>query len=76
MFPGPSDFERQQMALSLEEPGCKSPNLVQRLGEAGEAEYGTVIVLQVRPFDIRADMTEFVQIGNIGHCEPLAEFRI
>ena len=43
--------------------------LVQRQDEAGKTEHGAVIVLWVGTVDVGADMTEFVQISNIGHSK-------
>ena len=67
MFPGLLDLEVEQVALSLEEPGRKSPCLIQGKDESGEAEHGAVVVPLVIPADVGADMAEFVKIGDIRH---------
>ena len=67
MFPGLLDLEVEQVALSLEEPCRKSPDLIQRQDESCEAEHGAVVVAVVISADVGTDMAKFVKIGDIGH---------
>ena len=67
VLPGLGDFVFQQLALSLKEPCRKPSDLVEWQDDVGKTEYRAVIVLGMRPGDVRADMPELVEICDIGH---------
>ena len=65
------DLGAEELAFSLEKPRTKPTHLRRGKNEPSETEHGTVIVARVRAAYVRADMSKFVEIGEIRHWQAL-----
>lgn len=64
------DLEPEQLSLSLEEPGAEAAHLTCGKHETSKPEHRTVVVLRVRPADIRTDVSELVQVREVRQKLP------
>ena len=67
MFARTCELELEKLTLALEEPRPEATNLVHWKDQPGKAEHGAIVVLRVLPVDIRANVSELVEVGQIRH---------
>jgi len=65
MFARTCELEVQKFTFSLEKPGPEATDLVHWKDQPGKAKHGTSVVPRVLPIDIRADVSELVEVGQI-----------
>ena len=63
---GPIDLECEKLALTLEEPHPETAHLSRGQDEARQSENRAVVVSGVFPADVRSDVAEFVEVGEVG----------
>ena len=65
MFSQSPDLKVQQLAFALVEPSAEAAHLIRGHDESREAEDRTVVVARMRARDVRADVAELVEVGDV-----------
>ena len=61
------ELELEELAFALEEPRPEATHLVHWKDKPGETEHRTIVVPRVAPVDIRTNVSELVEVGQIRH---------
>ena len=63
------ELEGEEMAFALEEPRPEATHLVYREDQSGKAEHRAIVVSRVLPAEVRTNVPEFVEVGEIRHSQ-------